>query len=97
MAIRRNTEELQNCPADVIKNYFSHCFKAKFHITEESRRITARETVDSMSLDATKHNIEFTRAGLTNLLNPVDEDIVTEKRSISKLGQEILGVNEEED
>lgn len=49
-----------------------------------------------MTCDATEHSTEYTRVGLENLLNPVDEDVVTEDQSTKQLWREIAGVNNEE-
>ena len=46
-----------------------------------------------MVRDSTEHGVHFTRVSLEDLLNPVDENAVTEEPTLQELGREIAGVD----
>lgn len=92
-AMRWTQEEWESCPANVIKNCFDHCLKQDVEKSEEERGSAVRSTLDSMERDATEHGARFTRTGLENLLNPEEENNVTEEPTLEDLAREVAGMD----
>lgn len=94
-AIRWTYDEWNACPSTVIRNCFQHCFKQGGLSAEnergqgESSETADQECLSSMQRDATESGVEFTTAGLRDLLNPAEEDDVNESVTIEELGKDI--------
>ena len=94
-AMRWTVEEWESCPATVIKNCFSHCFKQDCQAIEELEAELQAKTLQNMERDAKEHGIAYTKTGIQNLLNPGDEDNVVEDLNYDELVREVAGLPEE--
>lgn len=89
-AIRWTYDEWNACPSTVIRNCFRHCFSQGGTSQDAvSSEQADQDCLSSMQRDAAESGVEFTKAGLRDLLNPAEEDDVNESVTIEELGRDI--------
>lgn len=93
-AIRWAYEEWSACPSEVIQNCFRHCFSqggVSAHV--ESIEEAEQNCINSMERDANDSGVQYTSAGLRGLLNPEEENDVSESVTMEELGRDIADVS----
>ena len=77
----------------------SRCHKKFLHTLledgkEKNSTAEVEEVLGCMSHDAKENGVTISKANLQNLLNPEDENHVTEKMTVQQLGREIAGLHD---
>lgn len=95
--MRWTFEEWENCSAEVIKNYFTHCLKHDLATGKDVEKEVEQKTFSSIEWHAAQHGVVFTKAILKNHLIASDEINVVDEASYSELVREAAGFNEKRD
>lgn len=94
-AIRWTYEEWNACPLEVIRNCFYHFFKQSGNTCQLQQGLCDEDFLSRLQRDAPENNVQYSRVGLENLLNPDGEDDVEDQITIEQLGCEIVSVSDD--
>lgn len=89
--MRWTCEELHICPSHAIRNSFNYCLKQGERAQQTAKEMNTSVTLENMERDSRAHGVQFTRAGLENLLKPLNKDEFIQELFIEMLGERSLG------